>query len=81
MASANSARSRRSSEAPFVGLAYEYGKKYSGFRRYQRWVETGVFEALLKILAELIDRDRGADIIDSTMADQPVIVTPSSYRA
>ena len=48
-------------------LPDEYGKWNSVFRRYRRWVETGVFEALLETLAELVERDRSADMIDSTI--------------
>lgn len=44
-------------------LPDEYGKWKSVFRRYRRWVETGVFETL----AELVERDRSADMIDSTI--------------
>ncbi|XAE42913.1 IS5 family transposase [Nguyenibacter vanlangensis] len=44
-----------------------YGKWNSVFRRYRRWVEQGVFEALLETLAELVGRDRSADMIDSTV--------------
>jgi len=35
--------------------------------RYHRWVEQGVFDALLKTLAEVVGRDRSADMIDSTV--------------
>nr|WP_158259918.1 IS5 family transposase [Phyllobacterium phragmitis] len=48
-------------------LPNEYGKWNSVFRRYRRWVETGVFEAMLETLAELVERDRSADMIDSTV--------------
>src|SRR5690606_8566164 len=48
-------------------LPDEYGKWNSVFRRYRRWVETGVFEAMLETLAELFERDRSADMIDSTI--------------
>lgn len=48
-------------------LPAEYGKWNSVFRRYRRWVETGVFDALLETLADLADRDRLADMIDSTI--------------
>ncbi len=37
------------------------------FRRYRRWVETGVFDALLETLAEMVARDTSADMIDSTV--------------
>lgn len=48
-------------------LPDEYGKWNSVFRRYRRWVETGVFEAMLETLAELVERDRSPDMIDSTI--------------
>ena len=48
-------------------LPDEYGKWTSVFRRYRRWVETGVFEAMLETLVELVERDRSADMIDSTV--------------
>ena len=48
-------------------LPDEYGKWNSVFRRYRRWVETGVFEAMLEALAELVERDRSADMIDSAI--------------
>src|SRR3546814_1220170 len=34
-------------------LPDEYGKWNSVFRRYRRWVTTGVFDAMLETLAEL----------------------------
>jgi hypothetical protein len=37
------------------------------FRRYRRWVTTGVFDAMLETLAELAGRDAAADMIDSTV--------------
>ncbi len=48
-------------------LPDEYGKWNSVFRRYRRWVETGVFDALLETLAEMVTRDTSADMIDSTV--------------
>ena len=48
-------------------LPDEYGKWNSVFRRYRRWVQTGVFEALLETLTELVQRDSSADMIDSTV--------------
>ena len=48
-------------------LPYEYGKWNSVFRRYRRWVTTGVFDAMLETLAELAGRDTAADMIDSTV--------------
>ena len=44
-----------------------YGKWNSVFRRYRRWVETGVFDALLETLTEMVERDTSADMIDSTV--------------
>ena len=48
-------------------LPDEYGKWNSVFRRYRRWVETGVFDAMLETLAEMVERDATADMIDSTI--------------
>jgi transposase len=39
----------------------------SVFRRYRRWIGTGVFDAMLETLAELAGRERSADMIDSTV--------------
>ena len=44
-----------------------YGKWNSVFRRYRRWVTTGVFDAMLETLAELAGRYTTADMIDSTV--------------
>ncbi|RZK35957.1 MAG: transposase [Hymenobacter sp.] len=38
-------------------LPDEYGKWNSVFRRYRRWVVTGVFEAMLETLAAVVERD------------------------
>ena len=48
-------------------LPDDYGKWNSVFRRYRRWVTTGVFDAMLETLAELAGRDTFADMIDSTV--------------
>jgi transposase len=48
-------------------LSDEYGKWNSVFRRYRRWVLTGVFDAMLETLSELAGRDPAADMIDSTV--------------
>lgn len=48
-------------------LPDEYGKWNSVFRRYRRWIETGVFDAMLETLAEMAGRDATADMIDSTV--------------
>ena len=44
-----------------------YGKWNSVFRRYRRWVTTGVFDAMLETLGDLAGRDTTADMIDSTI--------------
>lgn len=44
-----------------------YGKWNSVFRRYRRWVTTGVFDAMLETLTEVVKRDASADMIDSTV--------------
>ena len=48
-------------------LPDEYGKWNSVFRRYRRWVVTGVFEAMLETLAAVVERDTTTDMIDSTV--------------
>ncbi|GBQ41105.1 transposase [Komagataeibacter saccharivorans NRIC 0614] len=48
-------------------LTDEYGKWNSVFRRYRRWVTTGVFDAMLETRAEMVERDATADMIDSTV--------------
>ncbi len=48
-------------------LPDEYGKWNSVFRRYRRWVVTGVFDAMLETLSETVKRDTNADMIDSTV--------------
>jgi transposase len=48
-------------------LPDEYGKWNSVFRRYRRWVTTGVFDAMLESFAEVIERDTSTDMIDSTV--------------
>jgi len=48
-------------------LPDEYGKWNSVFRRYRRWVSTGVFDAMLETFAEVVERDTSADMIDSTV--------------
>ena len=48
-------------------LPDEYGKWNSVFRRYRRWALTGVFDALLETLAEMVTRDTSADMIESTV--------------
>ena len=48
-------------------LPDEYGKWNSVFRRYRRWVETGMFDAMLETLAEMAGRDGPADMIDSNV--------------
>lgn len=48
-------------------LPDEYGKWNSVFRRFRRWTELGVFDALVESLSELVDRERSADMVDSTI--------------
>lgn len=48
-------------------LPDEYGKWNSVFRRYWRRLATGVFDAMLETVAEAVERDRSADMIDSTV--------------
>jgi transposase len=48
-------------------LPDEYGKWNSVFRRYRRWTTTGVFDAMLETMAGAVERDRSADMIDSTV--------------
>ncbi|RYF19612.1 MAG: transposase, partial [Oxalobacteraceae bacterium] len=43
--------------AQWLHLLDEYGKWNSVFRRYRRWVVTGVFEAMLETLAAVVERD------------------------
>lgn len=48
-------------------LPDEYGKWNSVFRRFRRWVGTGVFDALLETLCDLVERERSADMVDTTI--------------
>ncbi len=48
-------------------LPETYGKWNSVFRRFRRWTELGVFDALLESLAELVERERSGDMVDSTI--------------
>jgi transposase len=48
-------------------LPDNYGKWNSIFRRFRRWVEIGVFDALIETLVELVKRDRSADMVDTTV--------------
>ena len=48
-------------------LPDEYGKWNSVFRRFRRWVEIGVFDALVETLSELVKRERSADMVDTTI--------------
>lgn len=43
-------------------LPDEYGKWNSVFRRYRRWVSTGMFDAMLEAFAEAVARSTSADI-------------------
>ena len=47
--------------------AEAFGEWNSVFRRYRRWLEVGVFDAMLESLAEMVERDPSADMIDSTI--------------
>jgi len=46
-------------------MPVEFGKWNSVFRRYRRWVKIGVFDALLKSLAETVERDTSVGSGDS----------------
>lgn len=48
-------------------LPNDYGKWNSVFRRYRRLVTTGVFETMTETVARVAERDRPADVIDSTV--------------
>ena len=48
-------------------LPDEYDKWNSSFRRYRRWVLSGVFEAMLETLAAVVERETTTDMIDSTL--------------
>lgn len=43
------------------------GSRTAVFRRYRRWLDTGVFDAMLESCAEAVERDTGADMIDGTV--------------
>ncbi|WP_371835519.1 transposase [Ochrobactrum sp. C6C9] len=59
-------------------LPDEYGKCNSVFRRYRRWVETGNFETMLETLAELVERDRSADMM--TVPSSGHTIVQSAYK-
>ena len=48
-------------------LPDHYGKWNSVFRRYRRWITSGIFDAMLETLAELAGQDRQAHMVDSTV--------------
>jgi transposase len=48
-------------------LPDDYGKWNSVFRRFRRWIEIGVFDALVETLSELVERERSADMVDTTI--------------
>ena len=45
----------------------DYGKWNTVFRRYRRWVMTGVFDAMLETRTEMVERDATAEMINSTV--------------
>jgi hypothetical protein len=47
--------------------------KWNSVLPIPRWTELGVFDALLESLAELVERERSADMVDSTMSE-PITV-------
>lgn len=53
--------------APWRELPDGYGKWTSIFRHCRRWLEVGVFDAMLESLAEMVKRAPTADMIDSTI--------------
>jgi transposase len=48
-------------------LPDHYGKWNSVFRRYRRWIESGVFDAMLETLADFAGQDQQAHMVDSTV--------------
>jgi len=54
-------------DAQWRHLPDDYGKWSSVFRRYRRWVTTGVFDAMLETLADPAGRETAADMIDRTV--------------
>lgn len=54
------------SGARWVGVPPAFGRWNSVYRRYRRWAEAGVFEALLAALAGALASDR-LQMIDSTV--------------
>ena len=52
--------------SPWRYLTPEYGKWNSVYVRFQRWAETGVWDAILETLVELGLTDNWADMLDST---------------
>jgi transposase len=48
-------------------LPDEYGKWNSVFRRFRRRATSGVFDAMLAMQAEVVERNASADMIDSTV--------------
>ena len=67
--------------APWRHLPDEYGKWNSVFRRFRRWVETGVFEAMLETLSEMVEWDRSTDMIDSNAGRGTAVLAESRPAA
>ena len=44
-----------------------YGKWNSVFRRYRRWTETGVFDAMLETLGDMAAKANAVHMVDSTV--------------
>lgn len=50
---------------PLLPAEHGCGRRPAGDNR--RWVEMGVFDALLKTLTDMVKRETSADMIDSTV--------------
>lgn len=75
--------------AQWQDLPGRYGTKSTCHRRFQQWVDTGVFEQILKTLAEDLNKRGGLDLsecfVDATFASAKkgdlVLVPPVGVRA